>query len=119
MTVKEAEELFNYNSWANARVLGVMESLTQEQLERKVGGSYPSIICTLDHLVGGEWFWLQEWGAGVTGALGENPTLPELKAQLSAIEAERFNLLTLLDDSDLQNVRKVQNDVGFPLDALT
>jgi uncharacterized damage-inducible protein DinB len=51
--------LAQYNIWANDRILGVLQSLTNEQLEQPVESSFPSIRATLQHMYGAEDIWLQ------------------------------------------------------------
>src|SRR4028119_2506793 len=51
--------LAQYNIWANDRILGVLQSLTNEQLEHTVESSFPSIRATIQHAYGAEDIWLQ------------------------------------------------------------
>ena len=102
MTIDEARELFGYGSWATALMIGAAEALTREQLEAPVTSSFPSIGATLAHIAGAEWLWLCRWQ-------GESPTsmpiwtgtstLPEIKAELAAMEAERAAFLDRLTDA--------------------
>ena len=51
--------LAQYNIWANDRILGVLQSLTNEQLEHTVESSFPSVRATIQHAYGAEDIWLQ------------------------------------------------------------
>lgn len=53
--------LFEYNRWANHRLLQSASALTAEQFTRDLGGSFRSVRDTLVHIVGGGWGWLQYW----------------------------------------------------------
>jgi uncharacterized damage-inducible protein DinB len=65
-------DLFAYNRWATARTLDAAELLTDEQLTRDLGGSFPSVRDTLAHMVAAEWIWLSRW-------MGDPPgTAPDL-----------------------------------------
>jgi uncharacterized damage-inducible protein DinB len=65
-------DLFAYNRWATARTLDAAELLTDEQLTRDLGGSFPSVRDTLAHMVAAEWVWLSRW-------MGDPPgTAPDL-----------------------------------------
>ncbi len=107
MTIDEARELFGYGSWATALMISVAEALTREQIEAPATSSFPSIGATLAHIVGAEWLWLRRWQ-------GESPpsmpiwtgtsTLPEIKAELATVEAERAAFLDRLTDADLEGV---------------
>jgi uncharacterized damage-inducible protein DinB len=104
MTSEEAEQLFGYGSWANGLFFRVAEGLTQEKLEAKAAGSFPSIVGTLGHIVGAEWVWLRRWlGESPSGMPGwvAVPSLPELKLKLASVEAERAPFLSGLADADL------------------
>jgi uncharacterized damage-inducible protein DinB len=96
MTTREARLLFDYNSWANARMFSAAEALTAEQLGAPVVSSFPSLIATLAHMVETEWVWLRRWrgeSPAASPAWADEPSLRELKAQLGAIEAERASFL--------------------------
>ena len=51
-------ELFDYNYWARDRQLQTCGALTEEQLLRPLGNSFPSLRDTLTHLLAVEWLWL-------------------------------------------------------------
>ncbi len=105
MTTSEARELFEYDSWANARMFAAAGELTQEQFDAVVASSFPAVGATLAHIVSAEWIWLKRW-------LGDSPTarpswvarpeLTELLSQLAGIESQRESLLASLTDGDLQ-----------------
>ena len=61
MTKDDIRLLFEYDRWANNRVLRAVSVLTPEQFTRDLGGSFRSVRDTLVHLIGGEWGWLQYW----------------------------------------------------------
>lgn len=106
MNLPELRRLFAYNDWANARILDAAGRLTGDQLERDLGGSFPSIRDTLSHIVAVEWVWLRRW-------LGESPRawpdwaaapgVQSLTARLQEIEAERAAFFDGLRGGDLQD----------------
>src|SRR6266478_8352024 len=53
--------LYEYDRWANNRVLQAASALSDEQFTRDLGGSFPSVRDTLVHIIGGEWGWLAYW----------------------------------------------------------
>jgi uncharacterized damage-inducible protein DinB len=57
----ELRTLFHYNRWANLRFLDAMADLSNEELGRDLGSSFPSVAATLVHLIGAESVWLQRW----------------------------------------------------------
>lgn len=61
MTKDEIQLLFEYDRWANNRVLGAASRLSAEQFTRDLGGGFRSVRDTLVHILGGEWGWLTYW----------------------------------------------------------
>ena len=49
--------LFQYNAWADRRLLDACASLTNEQFTRNLGSSFSSVRYTVTHLYGAEWVW--------------------------------------------------------------
>jgi uncharacterized damage-inducible protein DinB len=58
MTKHDIHLLFEYDRWANNRVLQAVSTLTVQQFTRDLGGSFRSVRDTLVHIIGGEWGWL-------------------------------------------------------------
>jgi uncharacterized damage-inducible protein DinB len=61
MTKDDIQLLYEYDRWANKRVLQSASSLSTEEFTRDVGGSFRSVRDTLLHIIGGEWIWLAYW----------------------------------------------------------
>jgi len=53
--------IYEYDRWANNRVLQAVSKLTVEQFTRDLGGSFRSVRDTLVHIISGEWGWLAYW----------------------------------------------------------
>jgi uncharacterized damage-inducible protein DinB len=88
MTPEQIRLLYEFNAWANRRVLDACAPLTPEQFTRNMGSSFSSVRDTLVHIMGGEWIWSQLWMR----------PLPDAKLTLEEFRAERF--------PDLASVRK-------------
>jgi len=67
MTIDDIRLLFEYDRWANNRVLQAASALTADQFTRDLRGSFCSVRDTLLHIIGGEWGWLTYWKAPVHG----------------------------------------------------
>jgi uncharacterized damage-inducible protein DinB len=103
--LNEAVELFAYNDWANARLLGACSSLTHEQWSRHLGGSYPTLLSVVAHVVGGEWIWLKRWtGESPRSAPRwfSDPTPSSLDDALGQVQEERHRFLSALTEEDLE-----------------
>ena len=56
--------LYEYNEWANDRLLGVASGLSADELSTGRGASFGSILDSFVHVVRAQVFWLQRWKAG-------------------------------------------------------
>jgi uncharacterized damage-inducible protein DinB len=61
MTRDEIQLLYEYDRWANNRVLQAASTLGAEEFTRDLAGSFGSVRDTLLHIVGSEWGWLTCW----------------------------------------------------------
>ena len=61
MTKDGIQLLYEYDRWANNRVLQAVSTLTAEQFTRDLGGAFRSVRDTVVHIIGGEWGWLTYW----------------------------------------------------------
>jgi uncharacterized damage-inducible protein DinB len=61
MTKHDVHLLFEYDRWANNRILQAVSALTAEQFTRDLGGGFRSVRDTLVHIIGGERGWLTYW----------------------------------------------------------
>jgi uncharacterized damage-inducible protein DinB len=58
MTREDIQLLYEYDRWANNRVLQAASALSAEAFTCDLGGSFRSVRDTLVHIIGGEWIWL-------------------------------------------------------------
>ena len=58
---KDIQLLYEYDRWANNRVLQAVSTLSVEEFTRDLGGSFRSVRDTLVHIIGGEWGWFTIW----------------------------------------------------------
>jgi uncharacterized damage-inducible protein DinB len=61
MTKDDIQLLYEYDRWANNRVLQAVSALSTEQFTRDLGGAVRSVRDALVHIIGGEWIWLIYW----------------------------------------------------------
>ncbi len=61
MTRDDIQLLYEYDRWANNRVLQAVSALNAEGFTDDLGGSFRSVRDTLVHIVGSEWSWLTCW----------------------------------------------------------
>src|SRR5256885_12984753 len=61
MTNDDIQLLYEYDRWANNRVLQAASTLTAEEFTRDLGGSFRSMRDTLVHILGSESPWPTYW----------------------------------------------------------
>ena len=61
MSPDQIHQLFDYNAWANRRLLDAAEKLSPEQFVQRIESSFPSVRDTLAHIYGAEWIWLERF----------------------------------------------------------
>jgi len=83
--------LYEYNAWANERVMQVAEQVSSEQLAGPVEGMYGSILDTAAHLLGVEENFLLLMSGGETKR-PDKPDIPTIRQRLAASGAgfDRF-----------------------------
>jgi len=81
MTTDDIQLLYEYDRWANHRVIQAASVLTPDQFTRDLGGSFASLRDTLVHILAGEWIWLSFWSIPELNTAVEN----ELRAQRNAL----------------------------------
>ena len=108
-------EMYEHNRWACDRQLRACAGLSEEQLSRRLGGSFPSLRETLAHLVAVEWLWLERWRGRSPTALippEELPTLAVITERWRIVEREMRSYLANLDEDALTGPRTYVNIRG-------
>ena len=83
MTRDDIRLLYEYDRWANNRVLQAASRLSVQDFTRDLGGSFRSVRDTLVHIIGGEWICLRYWK--------EPPTSSALLTDLRTRRDLQFN----------------------------
>ena len=114
LTPEQVHTLFQYNQWADQRILDACVVLTNEQFTRDLGSSFRSIRDTLAHLYGAEWIW-NERIQGRSPAHPSASSFPDLAAVRAALEQmDRFYLdyTAKLTQQDLEHVFHYKTAAG-------
>jgi uncharacterized damage-inducible protein DinB len=113
--VEEFRDLYAYNAWANDRIFGAVGGLSQGEVARDLGSSFPSIRETLAHLVSSEWIWLTRWrGTSPTGipASWDLSTLEALEGRWRAVDGELRAYVDGLSQEDIRRTVVYRNTTG-------
>jgi uncharacterized damage-inducible protein DinB len=110
MQIDAIRELYDYNHWANQRVLSAMTPLTDDMFTRNMGNSFVSLRDTLAHILGAEWIWLERWLGRSPKALlsaSDFPTLQALQRRWAAVRLDQSQYVqTLVPD-------RLNDDVSY------
>jgi uncharacterized damage-inducible protein DinB len=103
-SASDLRRLYDYNYWANEKLLAVVSQLSPEEFTREVSGSYGSIRNSLVHVLSAEWGWLDRCGGHARGAKLEAADYPDastLIARWGQVEGWMRGFLAELADEDL------------------
>jgi len=116
MTKDDILLLYEYDRWANNKVLQAVSALSVEQFTRDLGGSFRSVRDTLLHIIAGEWGWLAFWKepSDSSGSLADLrkrrdalfkpeafPNAVAVRAKWAEIERQQTEFLICLTDQAL------------------
>lgn len=109
------QRLYDYNYWANHRILKTAEALTDEQRDRVQGHSWGSVHAVLLHVMNAEWIWLSRWKGESPSEFPtaqDYPTVPALKKRWADLEAEMRAFVAEQTDQSLQREVVYTNMAG-------
>jgi uncharacterized damage-inducible protein DinB len=107
--------LYEYNRWANARVLDAVSKLKTEQFTKNMGNSFASVRDTLTHIMSAEWIWLRRWKGTSPKAMldpADYPSLDVLQTKWAEIEREQADFVSGLPETSLETVIAYVNTKG-------
>jgi uncharacterized damage-inducible protein DinB len=115
MTPEDCRLLFEYNAWANRRILDACDALSGDQFTQDLRSSFPSVRETLAHIAAAEWIWTERWH-------GHSPTAPPdwykaadrggLRERLAALDRDLIEFASHLGPADLERVTEYRNMSG-------
>lgn len=115
MTVEDLATFYDYNYWANHKILPVISRLSTEEFTRSVAGGHGSVRNTMVHLLSTEWGWLSRCGGHRRGErlkAGDYPTVEPLLKDWDKVEGFMRDFLTQLDDEDLNQMVGYRGNEG-------
>lgn len=124
MDTADIRTLYEYNSWANDRILDCTAQLNRDQLTAPTGMPSGSLFETLIHILGAQWIWRQRI-QGTSPTSFPKPMLelersPDLQALLALWREERQEMMAFvgsLQDKDLENNLSYATTKGTPYES--
>jgi uncharacterized damage-inducible protein DinB len=115
VTLSTIRFLYDYDRWANDRLLTVCEQLSAEQWGRGMGHSWGSVHGMLTHIFAAQFIWLTRWKGESPKALlesAEYPTFADLKNAWLALEGDLTNFIDAQTDSTINQPITYTNTRG-------
>jgi uncharacterized damage-inducible protein DinB len=118
MNQNEIALLYDYNYWANRRLLQAAEKISPDQLAQGLPMSWESVLGTFVHIMSAEWIWRMRCQEKVSPAApldaGQFTTLALLRRRWDEEEQTMRGYLAGLDAAALQEVIHYRNTRGEP-----
>lgn len=125
MNKRDIQLLYDYNHWANTRLLAAASNLTVEQFNRDLASSHGSVHGTLVHILSGEWIWLKRWQKESPKAMfspADFPTLACVREKWAAVEHEQMAFVRGVTEVSLKKMIAYENTLGetwrYPLQRM-
>ena len=117
MFLQDIRDIYEYNYWANHRILTIAEKVTQGQFVAPSSHSFSSLQGTLVHLLDAEWHWrllLQKGEVWVESDLEpvNFPTVDSLERRWAEEEQAMWAYIDSLTDTDLAGIIRYEVDGG-------
>jgi uncharacterized damage-inducible protein DinB len=91
MELDSIRQLYDYNRWADRRILAKAGTLANEDFIRPMGNSFSSVRDTLAHILGAEWIWLERWQGRSPKALLDAAAFPKVQSLKSRWETVKHD----------------------------
>lgn len=107
--------LYQFNAWADRRLLDASSALTNEQFTRNLGSSFGSVRDTLVHLYGAEWVWNERFQGRSPSALLSGagfPDLASIRGKLEEMDQYYIDFVSKLSQQDLDRVIRYKSFAG-------
>lgn len=117
MTPEQIRLLYDYNSWANRRILDACIMLTDQEFARDLGSSFRSVRDTLVHIMGAEWLWLERWHGRSPNMLlppADYPDLASVRKRWGEIERDLLRFIAGLTPQEIAAARGYRTTEGKP-----
>ena len=104
MNKQDIQMLFNFNHWANARILNAASKLTTEQFLAGAVFPHRELRSTLTHALLAEWIWRTRWQGETPAARFKPEDFPNLDALRTRLLEEEKKLDTFINSLNDESV---------------
>lgn len=121
MNKQDILTLYQYNQWANAKILGAAANVAAEQFLAPASYPHGGLRGTLVHTLFAQWIWRNRWeGTSPTFRLKpeEFPTFDSLRARWMEEETLLMAFVGELTDEKLNQPFSYKNTRGEPLEQI-
>lgn len=109
---------YDYNTWANARILTTAAGLTDEQFTASGSASFSSVRDTLVHTMWAQWNWLLRWRGEPNPPRfdpAEYPDVAAARARWAEIDRDTHAFVAGVDDPALESICRYVNSRNEPM----
>ncbi len=109
--------LYQYNQWANAKILNAVANLTPEQFTAPASFPHGGLRGTLVHALFAEWIWRKRWeGNSPTQRFNPEdfPTVDSLRARWQEEENQLMDFVSSVSEERLNSSFDYKNTSGTP-----
>ena len=113
--------LYQYNQWANTKILNAAAPLTPEQFIAPASFPHGGLRGTLVHALFAEWIWRKRWeGTSPTSRLKPEdfPTVQSLQSRWQEEETRLMNFAESVNNDQLRSTFSYINTAGQPFTRL-
>lgn len=100
MKKDEIQSLYQYNSWANARIMNATANLSHEQFLAPTSFSYGGLRGTLVHTLFAEWIWRRRWESHSPTEWLMPEDFPNFETLRERWNTEESNLMAFVESVD-------------------
>jgi len=118
MTPEYFKAMYDYNYWANERILKQVEKVSDADFVNPMSKGYGALRATLVHMISAEWVWRSRWeGVSPTEMLDVKDmlTLGAIRLRWRDEEKKMRARLAELTEAELQRVIQYKNTRGEEL----
>ena len=115
MIAAALRSLYDYNAWANEKILEASARLSHEQLVQSRGANFESVRGTLVHTMGAQWVYLERWQGRSPRSMPQAADFADLaaiRARWTEIERATHAFVAGLGDGDVERVIEYTNFQG-------